>query len=288
MKQEWEKQLDIDGIKSITPVAGGSINEAYEVTAKDVTYFLLVQPRTDQSFYNAEVEGLELFEKHDIIAPKVIDVGEFNGNAYLLLSYLEEGRNGDQGELGRLVAKLHQVHNEQGKFGFDYATEMDDVSFSNEWTDTWYEQFMTQRIDYLYEKIKQAGYWNEAETQLADQVYQIMSTTLKNHESEPSLLHGDLWAGNRMFLTDGRAALFDPAPLYGDREFDLGATLTFGGFNQKFYNAYDEAYPLKEGAWERIEYYNLYLLLVHLVKFGSSYAGSVNQSMNKIVQQSTQ
>lgn len=288
MNQEWEKQLVIDGIKSITPVAGGSINEAYKVTAEDTTYFLLVQPRTDQSFYDAEVKGLELFEKHDITAPKVVNVGEINGNAYLLLSYLDEGRNGDQDELGRLVAKLHQVNNEQGKFGFDYATEMDDVSFSNEWTDTWYEQFMTQRIDYLYEEIKQAGYWNEAETQLADQVYQIMSTTLKNHESEPSLLHGDLWAGNRMFLTDGRPALFDPAPLYGDREFDLGATLTFGGFNQEFYNAYDEAYPLKEGAWERIEFYNLYLLLVHLVKFGSSYAGSVKQSMNKIVQQSTQ
>jgi fructosamine-3-kinase len=28
-----------------------------------------------------------------------------------------------------------------------------------------------------------------------------------------------------MFLKDGRPALFDPAPLYGDREFDLGITI---------------------------------------------------------------
>lgn len=285
MNQKWEKQLPIDGIKSITPVAGGSINEAYEVKTDVKTYFLLVQPKSAQSFYDAEVKGLELFEEHDITAPKVIDVGEFHSNAYLLLSYLDEGRRGDQGDLGRLVAKLHHVHNEQDKFGFSYATEMDDVSFSNEWTDTWYEQFMTGRMDYLYEKIKQAGYWNEAEVQLADQVYQIMSNTLKHHKSKSSLLHGDLWAGNRMFLTDGRPALFDPAPLYGDREFDLGATLTFGGFNQEFYKAYDEAYPLEEGAWERIEFYNLYLLLVHLIKFGNSYAGSVKQSMRKIVGQ---
>ena len=27
-------------------------------------------------------------------------------------------------------------------------------------------------------------------------------------------IHGDLWGGNYMFLTDGSPALFDPAPLF--------------------------------------------------------------------------
>lgn len=286
MNQQWIEQLPINNVESVTQVAGGSINEAYEVQTEDTKYFLLVQPHADKSFYDAEVEGLELFEEHHVTAPRVISVGEINEDAYLLLSYLDEGRNGDQRELGHLVARLHQVQNEQGKFGFDYATEMDDVSFSNNWTGTWYEQFITQRIDYLYEKVHQAGYWNEEETELSEKVYRIMSDSLKNYDSEPSLLHGDLWAGNYMFLTSGEPALFDPAPLYGDREFDLGATLTFGGFDESFYQAYDEVYPLENGAWERIEFYNLYLLLVHLVKFGPSYAGSVKRSMNKIVEQS--
>ena len=35
--------------------------------------------------------GLEAFEKADITAPRVIENGEINGDAYLLLSYLEEG-----------------------------------------------------------------------------------------------------------------------------------------------------------------------------------------------------
>lgn len=34
--------------------------------------------------------GLEAFEKADITAPRVIENGEINGDAYLLLSYLEE------------------------------------------------------------------------------------------------------------------------------------------------------------------------------------------------------
>ena len=35
-------------------------------------------------------------------------------------------------------------------------------------------------------------------------------------------------------LTDGRPALFDPAPLYGDREFDLGITTVFGVLRMNF------------------------------------------------------
>ncbi|MFP6334430.1 fructosamine kinase family protein, partial [Bacillus subtilis] len=72
-------------------------------------------------------------------------------------------------------------------------------------------------------------------------------------------------------------------PLYGDREFDLGATRVFGGFTQDFYDAYNEALPLNKGANERIKFYELYLLMVHLVKFGSLYAGSVNRTMKDIL-----
>ena len=46
--------------------------------------------------------GLEAFEKADITAPRVIENGEINGDAYLLLSYLEEGGKGSQKELGQL------------------------------------------------------------------------------------------------------------------------------------------------------------------------------------------
>lgn len=63
-------------------------------------------------------------------------------------------------------------------------------------------------------------------------------------------------------------ALFDPAPLYGDREFDIGITTVFGGFTSEFYDAYNKHYPLAKGASYRLEFYRLYLLMVHLLKFG--------------------
>lgn len=283
MQEQWFEKLPVDDIQSITPVSGGDVNDAYRIDASDDTYFLLVQPNRAEDFYAAEIAGLQAFEEVGITAPIVIASGEIDHNAYLLLSYLDEGRHGSQRDLGELVAHLHQNHEPEGRFGFHLPYDGKDVRFDNTWTDQWQTLFLQQRIDPLVDMIRRQQLWSSSDDALFEKVRQIMEETLSNHESKPSLLHGDLWAGNYMFLTDGAPALFDPAPLYGDREFDLGATKVFGGFTQDFYDAYGDTYPLSEGAHFRIQFYELYLLLVHLVKFGTMYLMSVRRTMEAIV-----
>ena len=108
MKAEWKEKLPIDGVKDISPVSGGDVNEAFKVTTtEDDISFLLVQRNRPESFYAAEIAGLNEFENAGITAPRVIASGEINGDAYLILSYLEEGGSGSQRELGQLVAKMH-------------------------------------------------------------------------------------------------------------------------------------------------------------------------------------
>ena len=48
-------------------------------------------------------------------------------------------------------------------------------------------------------------------------------------------------------------------------------TRLFGGFDERFYAAYEEAWPLPAGSRERQEIYQLYHLLNHLNLFGGSY-----------------
>lgn len=284
MDKLWQQNLPISGIKDIVPVAGGDVNDAYRIdTENDETFFLLVQPNTSYDFYAAEAEGLKDFEYAEVTAPRVIANGEIDGDAYLVLSWLEEGPRGSQAELGKLVAKLHDFHNPDKRFGYDHPYEGRDISFNNEWTDSWKEIFVNRRLDHLREVVVEKGLWNVDQLNKFDNVRQVIVNALDNHKSKASLLHGDLWGGNYMFLENGEPALFDPAPMYGDREFDLGATTTFGGFSEEFYEAYDKAYPLDEGAYQRIEFYKFYLLLVHLVKFGPMYEGSVDASMDKIL-----
>ena len=52
---------------------------------------------------------------------------------------------------------------------------------------------------------------------------------------------------------------------------DIAMTKLFSGFNNKFYDAYSESFPLNDGWQERIDICNLYPLLVHVNLFGGSY-----------------
>ena len=95
----------------------------------------------------------------------------------------------------------------------------------------------------------------------------------------PSLLHGDLWSGNFMVDTDGRACLIDPAVYYGNREAELAMMRLFGGFPPEFFQSYEKHFPLEEGADRRLRLYQLYHLLNHLNLFGRGYLGAVEEAV---------
>lgn len=94
---------------------------------------------------------------------------------------------------------------------------------------------------------------------------------LKDHNPPASLLHGDLWSGNKAFLSDGTPVIFDPATYYGDRETDLAMTEVFGGFSEEFYETYDVMYKIDENYKTRKNIYCLYHALNHMNLFGNGY-----------------
>jgi len=73
----------------------------------------------------------------------------------------------------------------------------------------------------------------------------------------------------------GSPLVIDPAVYYGHREMDLGMSQLFGGFDVRFYEAYQRYFPLEKGWQQRLDYCNLYPLMVHVNLFGGSYTGSV-------------
>lgn len=97
----------------------------------------------------------------------------------------------------------------------------------------------------------------------------------------PARLHGDLWWGNVMAGSDGRAWLVDPSAYGGHREVDLAMLRLFGGPSQSFYEAYAEVAPLAEGWRDRVELYQLAPLLVHALLFGGSYRASAERAARR-------
>ncbi len=283
MNKEWFNQLPVNKIRQVTPVSGGDVNDAYKIATSDHTYFLLVQPNAKKEFFAAEAAGLKDLKRADITVPDVYDVGEINQDAYLLISYLEEGPPGNYWDLAKLIAKMHHIKSPNGQFGYHLPHQGADTTFSNAWTESWIELFVERRLDELRDELVQTNEWSQKQIETYTKARLVIVEELTRHKSEPSLLHGDLWGGNHMFLTNGEPALFDPAPFYGDREFDLGVTTSFGVYPQEFYASYQEVFPLKKGFEKRLPFYRLYVFMVHLHKFGGIYKRRVDQTLEDII-----
>lgn len=170
MNEQWLEHLPLKDIKEISPVSGGDVNEAYRVETDTDTFFLLVQRGRKESFYAAEIAGLNEFERAGITAPRVIASGEVNGDAYLVMTYLEEGASGSQRQLGQLVAQLHSQQQEEGKFGFSLPYEGGDISFDNHWQDDWCTIFVDKRMDHLKDELLNRGLWDANDIKVYDKV----------------------------------------------------------------------------------------------------------------------
>lgn len=285
MQTQWLERLPVATVATATPVGGGDVNQAWHLqTRAGQDYFLLVQPGRAGTFYDGEVAGLRAFADADVMAPRVVAQGTIDGDGYLLLTYLDSG-HGSQRDLGRLVARLHTYPSPNGRYGFDQPYAGTSISFANQWVDSWAQLFVDGRLDPLAAQLRRKQLWVDAETAQYQRARSVIVAALSEHESAPVLLHGDLWSGNFMFTAAGQPALIDPAAMYGDREFDIGVSTVFGGFTQDFYAEYQETLPLAAGYQQRLMFYQLYLLMVHLDKFGRTYYGSVARTLQMILAQ---
>jgi protein-ribulosamine 3-kinase len=107
-----------------------------------------------------------------------------------------------------------------------------------------------------------------------DRLVDVIPDALADVETG-GLLHGDLWSGNAYATEAGTPVIGDPAVFRGHGEVDLAMTELFGGFGQRFYEAYNAILPIsREYEAFRRDLYQLYYLLVHLNLFGGSYESS--------------
>ncbi|MCB9327227.1 MAG: fructosamine kinase family protein [Lewinellaceae bacterium] len=79
----------------------------------------------------------------------------------------------------------------------------------------------------------------------------------------PSLVHGDLWSETSCAITHRKPFLLIQQYILTSRNGHCH-DCTFGGFSPIFYDSYQEYFPMMSGWQDRLRYYNLYPLLVHL------------------------
>lgn len=270
---DWFQQLPFQEMASFQPVSGGDINESYRIQADHKSFFIKIQPNQSANYFKHEINGLKAIGKV-INTPTPVYNGVIDHNAYLVLNWLNES-TGNQYELGKQVATMHQQMSPNEKFGFTENHQTKALVKDNSWNDSWRDFYVNQRLLPEVEVATERGRWNKWRQSHFDQMVKQFKHYYSAHQVQPSLLHGDLWAGNFMFA-DHQPYLIDPDAVYGDREFDLAMTTVFGGFDQAFYQGYNAVYPMTPGINDRLPWYRFYYLCMHLVLFGESYGPAVD------------
>ena len=278
MKQliSYISQLTNKEFQTIQSLSGGSISSAYLLKWDKGAYFLKVNTSSDAlEMFAAEQKGLQAIDETATIAvPKVHYVDVYDNKAFLLMDYVESksANATDYNRLGTHLAKLHL--NYKNKFGFTANNFIGSLPQSNIQHSDWTSFYWHQRILPQLELAKQNKMLKAHEIISEKSAIGIFDELL-GKDVQPSVLHGDLWAGNYLIATNGTPYLIDPAAYWGHSMVDIAMSRLFGGFGNEFYAAYHEIIPKTDNYNAQIDLYQLYFLLVHLNLFGRSYYGSV-------------
>jgi protein-ribulosamine 3-kinase len=266
--------------------SGGSINQTQVLKLTNgQRVFLKQNPSPPTDFFLAEIRGLKLLAqaKNGPRIPKPIAVQSGSRPTFILMEYIESSSEDENfaERLARSLAELHRMS--QDHYGLDHDNYIGSTPQKNALEKDGIVFFREQRIDFQRKLARQSGLLPVAIDKKIDLLCDGLGKFLNISGEKPALSHGDLWSGNYFPDSEGQPCIFDPAVYYGLREADLAMTELFGRLPQKFYDVYQEVFPMNPGYEERKDLFNLYHLLNHLNIFGSSYLSSVQQAVKRYV-----
>jgi fructosamine-3-kinase len=268
-------------IENATTVSGGDIHQSFLISNTDnQSFFVKVNEAIHFDLLKTESNSLEKIKNtNSIKVPNVITLNHNKIFSFLVLEALNLKHRGNHYALGQQLASLHK--NTHKQFGFDHNNFIGYTPQKSQFCISWPEFWINNRLKPQLQLAYKNGF-NSTLQSYEDTLFKACSQQLA-HEPVASLLHGDLWSGNKGFLEDGTPVIFDPASYYGDRETDIAMTELFGGFNADFYRGYNDSWPLTENYQQRKNIYNLYHQLNHLNLFGGGYLSACQQAIETII-----
>jgi len=265
------------------PVHGGSINRALRLTLADGrAVFVKHHPDAPPGVFRAEADGLAwLAEAGALRTPEVIAVADAgDGPRFLALEWIAPGPP-DPEAFGRGLAGLHRAG--APTFGWERDNFIGPLPQPNDPVPGgWPEFYVMRRLLPMAEQAVAAGTLDAGFLAGLERL-RVRLPDLAGEPEPPARLHGDLWGGNAILGAAGGPAVVDPAVHGGHREVDLAMMRLFGGFPAAVFAAYDEALPLAPGHGDRVDLWQLYPLLVHVVLFGGGYAGQARRALARYV-----
>ena len=276
-------------VTSMAPVSGGCISDAFQiVTNHNRIVFAKVGPANRVAMFQAEATALQaIAETKAVRTPGVLAVSASADHSLLLLEWIEAATSHDDANifheaLARDLASLHRVTSMDGRYGWPASNFCGSTPQQNDWNDGWPDFYRDHRLKPQFELARRNFPGGKTLHRLGDRLLDRIGELL-DYSAQPSLIHGDLWSGNWLADEHGQPVLIDPAASWSDREAEFGMLTLFGGLPQRFYDAYEEAWPMSDGWQDRSGLFRLYHLLNHLNLFGNSYRQKCLEILSRYV-----
>lgn len=261
-------------IVSSRPVSGGCISQGTVATLADGRrYFVKSNDAVPDDFFRREIEGLQALAAVGAVrVPTPVGAGTVDGLSFVVMEAIDVGRQrpGTQEELGRSLASLHRA-SRGTRFGLAHDNYLGATPQPNGQLDDGCAFWRERRLGHQLTLARANGVASSELLRRGERLLDRLDRFLDLPEEPSCLVHGDLWGGNVLADAAGTPVLVDPAVYHGHREAELAMTRLFGGFDGAFYGAYEEAWPLADGAARRGPLYELYHQLNHLNLFGTGY-----------------
>lgn len=265
----YERTGKLTDLQWVRSLHGGDINRAALIKSGEKSWFVKYHVNAPEGMFEAEALALDkIAATRCIRVPEAVAWGSDDDTSWLVLEHLDLTSSGPSELLGEQLAAMHEVRGDY--FGWPHDNYIGSTPQFNQATGNWVEFWRDYRMKPQLALAESAGFGGRLSAS-GGRLLSSLEQLFGDHEPSPSLLHGDLWSGNKAFTTAGQPVIFDPASYYGDREADIAMTELFGGFGNAFYEAYLSHSPLPDGYTLRRELYNLYHMLNHLNLFGGGY-----------------
>lgn len=284
MNNQWKSLLESKlgaHIDKETVLSGGDFADSRQLSlSTGDSVFVKTHANPPANFFTTEAIGLTwLRDTQSVAIPNVLFVSD--DPPCLALEWIDEGPRVLSGEeqLGRDLAVMHQ--RSFPHFGRPDVATTGSLALPNTPEDDWVSFYRDQRLLPL---LKLAQSRNALSPFVCSQL-STLCEALERYvppDATPSLVHGDLWAGNRLIDQTGKSWLIDPAAHGNHREFDLAMMRLFGGYEDSCFAAYQEVYPLSDGWQDRIALFQLAPLIVHAIKFGGHYANATGSALTSL------
>lgn len=265
-------------MQSLAPLSAANNAQIYKLLVEGNRVFVIKVAERD---LDTEAFMLNyLREKSGIPVPRVF----YSNEHVIIMEFIETFFGADdaaQVNAAEHLAKLHAVRSD--KYGFPRDTLIGMLRQPNPETTDWRAFYAENRLLYM---AREALRENKIDAKLMKQVEKLAGSLAKYivKPNPPSLIHGDIWGGNVLFVRGRVAAFLDPAIYYADAEVELAFIKLFNTLGAPFFSRYNEINPIAPGFHEeRADIYNVYPLLVHTRLFGISYARKAQRILDRFV-----